>query len=341
MPDRSKRRKSFTSEKAAKQYQAELISHRARSGSYIDPRRGSKVLVSAVYQRWLTSRADFSPKVRYNYESYWRLRVGPAFGSWPVNRVDSESVQRWVNSMSVGPRTQRGTHTLLRMVLDLAVSEKLIAANPAADTHFPPLPIRQHLYLTAGEVHELAELCGPQGDVVTILAYTGLRFGELVGLHCDDVDLAKRRIRVRRSVTQVRGRLVAGGPKTRAGRRTVPIPQTLLPVLNRRIDGRPALEPAITSPRGGMLSRENWVRSVDWYKQRAELGRPTLRIHDLRHTYASLARSAGADLRLLQAALGHRSITTTAGIYADLFDHELDAVADAMDSLHIDPPSDS
>lgn len=134
-------------------------------------------------------------------------------------------------------------------------------------------------------------------------------------------------------MTQVGGKLIDGAPKSRAGQRSVPIPAVIMPALQARIDGRPRHEPAITSPRGARLSRENWVRSVRWREQVAALGYPSLRIHDLRHTYASLARSAGADLRILQKAMGHASITVTAHTYADLYDGELDAVADALDKL--------
>jgi integrase len=81
-----------------------------------------------------------------------------------------------------------------------------------------------------------------------------------------------------------------------------------MPMLKARIDGRPPGAPAIASPKGS-------------------------RVHDLRHTYASLSRRAGADLRLLQKAMGHASITVTAHTYADLFDDELDDIASALDSL--------
>jgi integrase len=92
-------------------------------------------------------------------------------------------------------------------------------------------------------------------------------------------------------------------------------------------------EPAITSPNGSLLSLENWKRSTRWRSAIVEIGRPTLRVHDLRHTYASLARRAGADLRLLQKTMGHASITVTAHIYADLYDNELDDIASALDAL--------
>jgi integrase len=118
-----------------------------------------------------------------------------------------------------------------------------------------------------------------------------------------------------------------------SGLRTVPIPRRIHDVLATRVSGRQRGEPAINSPREALLSRENWVRAVRWNEQRELIGRPTLPIHDLRHTYASLARSAGADLRLLQRTLGHASITVTAHTYADLYDTDLDAVADALDAL--------
>jgi integrase len=200
-----------------------------------------------------------------------------------------------------------------------------------------------HVYLTAAEVAKLAELCdmatgedsraAKQGDVVLILAYTGLRFGELTGLNVEDVDLQARRIRVRRSITQCLVASLEGPPKSRAGRRSVPIPERLVPILKRRIEGRMAGQPAIMSPKGSRLGIENWKRAVGWRTRIVELGRPTMRVHDLRHTYASLARSAGADMKLLQVTMGHASIMVTAHTYADLYDSDLDRVANALDGL--------
>lgn len=85
--------------------------------------------------------------------------------------------------------------------------------------------------------------------------------------------------------------------------------------------------PAIASPLGSRLGLENWKQSVKRRQAIVEIGWPTLQVHDLRHIYAS---SAGrADLRHLQKAMGHASITVTARIYADLYDDELDGVASA------------
>jgi integrase len=341
LPDRAKRRKSFKSEREARVFEASIVT-KAASGETVDPRAG-RVTLATVNKAWLASRLDLSPKVRRGYEDNWRSRIEPRFGSWHVSRIDHQSIQGWVNEMAgsgLGPRTARWVHSVLKMTLDYAIDDgQLMSRNPATRTKFPPLRQASHTYLTTSEVAALAAECGDQGDVVLLLAYSGMRFGELVGLRVEDVDLKARRIRVRRSITQVGGKLVEGNPKSAAGRRSIPIPQRLIPILTNRVSGRPPGAPAITSPNGALLGLENWKRSTRWRAAIVAIARPKMRVHDLRHTYASLARRAGADLRLLQKTMGHASITVTAHVYADLYDDELDDVASALDALD-DRPSD-
>jgi integrase len=194
-----------------------------------------------VYRSWLASGPDLSAKVRRGYEDNWRLRIEPRFGGWQIGKIDHDSIQSWVNDMTsagLGPRTVRRTHSVLKMTLDYAAAAgRLIGRNPASRTKFPPMHPTTHIYLSASEVAALASVCGDQGDVVLILAYTGLRFGELTGFKVEDVDLDARRVRVRRSMTQVGRRLVEGNPKSMAGRRSVPIPERLVPLFKPRIDG--------------------------------------------------------------------------------------------------------
>src|SRR6201997_3811354 len=124
MPDRSRRQKTFSSERAARQFAATLVTSDA-AGEIVDP-RGGKTELREVYWSWLASRPDLSAKVRRGYEDNWRLRIEPQFGSWPIARIDHESIQRWVNAMSasgLGPRTVRWTHSVLKMTLDRAVEE--------------------------------------------------------------------------------------------------------------------------------------------------------------------------------------------------------------------------
>ena len=252
LPDRTKRSKTFKSEREARVFEASLVTTFA-GGDIVDPRAG-RVTLAAVYRTWLASRLDLSPKVRRGYEDNWRNRIEPRFGEWHIARIDHQSIQAWVTDMvesGLSPRTVRWVHSVLKMSLDYAIDDGLLPArNPAARTKFPPQRHTSHTYLSTGEVAALAAACGAQGDVVALLAYTGLRFGELVGLCVEDVDLESRRIRVRRSITQVGGKLIEGNPKSAAGRRSVPIPQRVMPILAHRVCERLPGQAAITSPNG-------------------------------------------------------------------------------------------
>ena len=142
LPDRSKRKKTFKTERDARQFEAKLVTD-STAGVRADP-RGGKIALRDVYQSWLASRPDLSAKVRRGYEDNWRLRIEPQFGSWPIGKIDHQSIQQWVNAMSasgLGPRTVRWTHSVLKMALDRAIEEdQLLGKNPAARTNFPPMP---------------------------------------------------------------------------------------------------------------------------------------------------------------------------------------------------------
>src|SRR5262249_40210741 len=98
--------------------------------------------------------------------------------------------------------------------------------------------------------------------------------------------------------------------------------------------GRAPHEQAITSPNGGFLRSNNWRRHTHWNKALKKTEVAPLTIHDLRHTYASLARASGADLRYVQKTMGHSTPTVTANIYSDLYSDDLDHVATNLDRLN-------
>ena len=103
------------------------------------------------------------------------------------------------------------------------------------------------------------------------------------------------------------------------------------PVLRHRVVGRGPDELVFAAPDGGHLRNGNWRSRSGWARVTKELGLADVTPHDLRRTFGSLARAAGADLRWIQRAMGHESINTTARVYAHLYDDELDIVAAALD----------
>lgn len=149
-----------------------------------------------------------------------------------------------------------------------------------------------------------------------------------------DIDLSACRFYVRQAAPEVEGRIIVGPPITRAAVRTVPLPQVVIDALKPRFAGRAPGEQAVTSPNGGFLRSNNWRRHVRWSRAVQATHLTPLTIHDLRHTYASLARKSGADLRYVQKTMGHSTPTVTANIYSDLYSDELDHVATNLDRLN-------
>jgi integrase len=172
--------------------------------------------------------------------------------------------------------------------------------------------------------------------VILTLAYCGLRWGELAALRVDSVDLTRRRLEVGESVTEVRGHLVWGSPKTHQ-HRTVPIPAFLARELAAHIHSKDPSGLLFTTRRGAVLRNLNFRRDV-FDDAATAAGLPGLTPHELRHTAASLAISAGANVKTVQRMLGHASAAMTLDVYSRIFDDDLDRVAEELDAHGVCTP---
>jgi integrase len=185
-------------------------------------------------------------------------------------------------------------------------------------------------FLSAEELERLAQAMPTDRDriLALLLGWCGLRFGEAAALRVEDADPLRRRMRVRRSVTEVRGRIEVGEPKSHAAR-SVPMPAVVAQAVGGYRSGSDLLFP---DERVGYLRVTNWHRrtfapaAID-----AGLAPAPLRVHDLRHSAASLMIRSGASVKAVKAALGHATATMTLDRYGHLFPDELDALADGLD----------
>src|SRR3954452_10836543 len=149
---------------------------------------------------------------------------------------------------------------------------------------------------------------------------TGMRWGELAGVQVGDlITVPGRGLRLQRTVlaSNVGGEHYVDTLKNPRSR-TVPLVPELHPVIERRAKGRGATDWLFPAPAGGLLRESNWKRSVRWSDAVKQLGYPTLRVHDLRHTAASLWLASGADPKVVQAVLGHFSAAMTMDVYGHL-----------------------
>ena len=206
---------------------------------------------------------------------------------------------------------------------------KHLPANPADGVELPRKHDGEQRYLSHEQLHRLAVASGRFRILVLVLGYCELRLGEATALRVGDVNLTARRIRVSRSATYVTAQgLVEGATKNHTAR-TVPVPKFLAPLLETEIREHGDTELLFGSGRGGYLT----VGQVRWAFDTAAkaVGLDGLTLHELRHTCASLAITAGANVKVLQTLLGHKTATLTLDRYGHLFPDDLGRIADAFD----------
>ncbi len=328
--------KSFAKKSDATAYLTELTTARS-TGRFVHERAG-RITVGALWEDLESQSGALSAKTVASRETAYRCHVAPRWAEVQVGEVKVTAVRAWVSQMiaeGVGVPTIERAVGALRAVCELAVEDRRLSANPCANVKLPRRAHADRRYLSVEQVDQLATAVDFRPEVVRLLAYTGLRWGEMAALRVADVDFLRRRINVSRSVTEVRGALVWGAPKTHE-RRSVPFPAALAEELAALAAGKGREDLLVTAAEGGVLRNTVW-RPRTWNKalkavQAVDADFPDISPHGLRHTAASLAISAGANVLALQRMLGHAKASMTLDTYSDLFDGDLDSVAGALDA---------
>ncbi len=305
------------------------VRHALRTGSYVDPVAG-RVTVADWSAQWLAAQGHLKPSTRARYAGILARQVVPRWGTTPLAAVRHADVAAWVSDLPLAPATVRYVHRVFSLLLDLAVRDGRLAVNPATGVRLPRAQPAEKRFLDHDHVRQLADAAGEYRTLVLVLSYTGLRWGEAAALRVGRLDLMRRRLVVAESVTEVRGRLVWGTPKSHQ-QRSVPVPRFLVDDLAVQVAGKGPDALVFATPRGAVLRNLNWRRDV-FDAAATSVGLDGLTPHELRHTAASLAVSAGANVKAVQRMLGHASAAMTLDVYSGLFDDDLDGVAERLDA---------
>jgi integrase len=262
-----------------------------------------------------------------------RQQIMPTWRTVPLAKITFADLTQWVSrlalSSGLGPSGIRQCVFVMSAALDHAVRSGRLRSNPARGLGLPRPKRRDYVYLTHAQVLALAAEAGRGRLLVLLLAYTGLRWGEATALRVCDIDFGRRRVDVRRAFSDVGGRVILGTPKSHQSR-TVPLPRFLAAELAAGVAGKHADQLVFTMPGGGVMRLPNWRRSVFISARRCAGLSDRFRVHDLRHTAASLMIQAGYPPKMLQEIMGHASITTTLDLYGHLYPGEMDRYADRL-----------
>lgn len=335
-PDGSKGgKRGFERKRDAELWLAEVEASRAK-GNFVDP-KAARVTIDSLGETWLDAkRHSMKPSSFAPVATAWRLRVQPTWGRWEVGDIRHTDVRAWVAKLTseTGATVTIRTFGVLASILDDAVFDGRIPNNPArmGRIGLPKKTRGRHGYLTHQEVIRLAQASGERKLLVLVLAYTGIRWGEAIALRVRDLDLERGRLHITENAVEVHGKIYVGTPKSHKGR-LVPVPRFLVEELSTATAGHPRDALVFPGRYGEFLRRTRAGEgSKSWFKTALnEAGLPPMTTHDLRHTAASLAVQAGANVKTIQRMLGHTSAAMTLDVYSDLFDSDLDTVSNALD----------
>jgi integrase len=325
-------KKSFRTLAEAKAWRAEAQSE-IRRGTLRAP---SQLTLREVAEAWLAGAREgsirnrsgdrYKPSVLRSYEASLRLRILPALGGRKLSEIRRSDLQDFADGLLAecnDPSTIRNTLMPLRAIFRRAVARGDVAVNPTSGLELPAVRGRRDRVASPEEASKLVEALPEQDRGLWAAAlYGGLRRGELQALRWDDVDLARGVIRVERAWDVREGEIE---PKSRAGRRTVPIAAVLRDHLveHKQRRGNGAL--VFGRPNGKAFdgSTIDARAKAAWRRARIE----PITLHEARHTFASLMIAAGVNAKALATYMGHASVTITYDRYGHLMPGNEDEAA--------------
>jgi integrase len=309
-----------------------------RRGAYVAPAAG-RVKLGEYAKEWLDSKHKLAPSTRARYQVVLDTAIS-RYADMAIGDISRTFVREWVSDLAVdlAPASVQKTIGVVRQVLAMAVDENRLVLNPVDGVELPSVQAVEQRFLTLEQLHRLAAAAAEHGSLVYLLGTCGLRFGEVAELRWRDIDRERLNIRISRSVTLVDGKFVIGTPKSGKGR-TVGLPAFVVDLLGKASDLDALVFPDSEGGymRGSNVRRRWWSQAVaaaELYPR--TVGGKTVyefKLHELRHTAASLAIQAGANVKSLQNMLGHESAALTLDRYGHLYESDVDAVGVAVNAL--------
>ena len=304
------------------------------TGTYADPKAG-RITFAAFFGEW-SARQVWAPGTVLAMSLAAR---SVPFAGKPIRQVRSSDVETWIKQMDaagLAPGTIKTRYVNVRSVFRAAVKDRVIGSDPTDGVR---LPRRRRADVamsipTPQDVGQLMAVADEQFQpFIALCAFAGLRLGEAAGVQLGDVDFLRRSLKVSRQVQRVNGGSIDVRAPKYGSERVVYLADSLVNVLAEHITSH------------GTTGKERWLFGEGsdpphqntvgywWRKTLRDAGLAGIKLHDLRHFYASGLIAAGCDVVTVQRSLGHAKATTTLNTYAHLWPTAEDRTRKAAESI--------
>lgn len=289
----------------------------------------------ALYNIYIDDcRKNLKPVTVYSRDSVAKNTILPYFGAMKITDITPAHIRKWQNDIKehFSPTSQRQRHTVLSAIFNFAVKFYGLRINPAKQAGgIGTLKSNRQDFWTLEEFNKAIER---ETDIVyktafTLLFYSGLRIGELLALTVADYDKETRTISISKTLSKVGGVEHITAPKTPKAVRKIVLPRKATAVLDEYISR--LYEPQPKERLFSMLTNEGALAHFHRLAQKA--GVQSIRLHDLRHSHASLLINAGVNVKAISERLGHEDIQTTLNIYGHLYEKQASNIAELLDKI--------
>jgi integrase len=299
------------------------------TGQYVDPKAG-RITVGAYADGWERIQVS-SDSTRRIVDNALRLHILPTLGGHKLAAVRRSHVQalvRELESKGLSAGSVRNIYDVAARIFGAAVEDRVIPSSPCTRITLPKDDGGEVVPPTLEQIEDVRSHLGEQWRVIPlVLAGSGLRIGELLGLGVYDVDYLRREIRVERQ------RLQSGALaplKSKSSRRIVPVGQVVMDALTAHLGEFPGTDEALfVDEFSKPLTYRRWKRL--WSDAAGAAGVDATS-HDLRHFAASALISGGASVKQVQTFLGHASAVITLRTYAHMFPGDEDRTRNVLDA---------
>ena len=299
----------------------------------LDYTQTGKYTVGQWMDEWFEAYAKVKvrPSSHQTYKGYIENHIKPNIGDIPIEKLTSLQLQKFYRLLltegripriesekqprGLSAKTVRNINQVISSAMDMAVRHKLILSNPTEGCELPKVEHREMKTLPAEQLGAFLREAKESGvyELYYMDLATGLRRGELLGLKWEDIDLQNGIIHVRRQVARVDGEVKELPLKTKNSYRNISISQDAVAMLTE-MEAHRSSDYVFPSSTGGPISPDSVNNMLHRVLKRA--GLPSIRFHDLRHTFATLALQNGVDIKTVSGMLGHFSAGFTLDTYA-------------------------
>lgn len=324
---RKKKKEGFKTKREAQDFEREFL---AKQGGGTDMTFGSLV---ELYMADCATR--LRPTTVDSKQWIFDTKLLPAFRLVPVRDITPTMVRKWQNNLLADPANYAPTYlktinNQFSAIMNYAIKFYGLQSNPVVICGpFGKKAAAEMQFWTRDEFHRFIECVKnkPASRLAfELLFWTGMRSGELMALTLNDIDFDKSRISINKTVAQIKGQTIVSPPKTPKSKRTVTVPRFLLALIKDYSDRLVDYEP---SERLFYFTKHFLKNEMD--RGCAASGVKRIRVHDLRHSHASLLIEMGFSPQLVAERLGHETIQTTLQTYSHLYPNKQDEVSSRLE----------